>query len=307
MQVYKTHTINSDHQNAVIAIGNFDGVHKGHQELIGRAKALADKHGYPLGVLTFSPHPRYFFNPDQEPFSLVSTDHKNTLLHELCDVDFVVEITFDKKFSTLTADQFIQNILCDGLQAAHIVIGHDFCFGAGRSGNADTLKECSSFDTTIVEPLSDTDQTIFSSSNIRHALRRGDLTSANQLLGWDWVIKSTVIHGDKRGRELGYPTANMALGDIICPATGVYASQTKLPNGTLVNSITNIGIRPMFKAKKPLVETFIFDYKGDLYDQVLEIKPLAFLRDEAKFNSLDALVVQMGKDCKQAKAIQKNI
>lgn len=291
---------------SVIAIGNFDGVHKGHQILIAQAKEIAQNLNVPLGVMTFAPHPRQFFQVMKEPFRLITTPQRTRLLNDLCDVDFIFTQNFDDFFASLSPKDFIHDILIHGLCAQHIVIGHDFCFGKMRAGNAQTLSDHSDFETTIIEPIKNTSQTIYSSSQIRNNLRRGDMDAANSLLGWDWHIESTVIHGDKRGRELGYPTANMDLGDILAPALGVYATRVQLEGESAWRpAVTNIGIRPMFQAQKPLVETFIFDFDRDIYGQTLKVQPVQFLRGEAKFDSLDALITQMDKDSVRAREILK--
>jgi riboflavin kinase/FMN adenylyltransferase len=296
--------IQAKDQGAVIAIGNFDGVHRGHQLLIAQAKKIADASGKKLAVMTFSPHPRLFFGAQNEPFLLTNTHQKEYLLDELCAVDLLFNIPFTKEFAALSAEEFIQDVLVNGFGANHVVVGHDFCFGKMRSGKIDMLKACKAFETMVIDVLSHDNGTIYSSSEIRHALRRGDMDEANALLGWAWHVEAEVVHGDKRGRELGYPTANMKLGDYLCPALGIYATLVQIEGETTWRaSATNIGIRPMFRADEPLIEAFIFDYSGDLYGKKLKVKPIQFLRGEAKFDSLDALKVQMAKDCHLAKEI----
>lgn len=308
MKIYTSiDDVKPEHQGAVIAIGNFDGVHRGHQILIGRAKAMADRLGAPFGVLTFTPHPRQFFGPqDSEPFRLTSDHQKAALFKSICGTDFTCFSPFDAELAAFSAQAFIQKMLIDGLKVSGVVVGHDFCFGAKRQGKAETLTQHPEFETEIVPALSDDSGTIYSSSEIRHALRRGDLTSANALLGHEWEIEGTVIHGDKRGRELGYPTANMRLGDYLCPATGIYATLVKIEGEKNWRpAATNIGIRPMFQSQEPLVENYLFDFDGDLYGRQLTVRPIQFLRGEAKFDSLDALTAQMAKDCEQARNILK--
>ena len=296
--------IQAKDQGAVVAIGNFDGVHRGHQLLIAQAKSIADKIGKKLAVMTCSPHPRLLFGVEAESFLLTNSHQKELLLNDLCDVDILYNIPFTKDFAALSADQFINDVLISGLKASHIVVGHDFCFGKMRSGKIDMLKACKAFETSVIDVLSHDNGTIYSSSEIRHALRRGDIGEANALLGWNWFIESEVIHGDKRGRELGYPTANMKLGDYLCPALGIYATLVQIEGEKQwLASASNIGIRPMFRAQEPLVETFIFDYEGDLYGKMLKVRPVKFLRGEAKFDSLEALKSQMAKDCHLAKEL----
>ena len=309
MKIYNSiYEIDNTHKGAVIAIGNFDGVHRGHQILIDRAKTMAERLNAPFGILTFTPHPRQFFGGnDIEPFRLTSDHQKAILFETLCAADFTCFSPFDKELASLSAQDFIQQMLRDGAQVKGIVVGHDFCFGAKRQGTTQTLSTCGDFETEIIPALSDENKTIYSSSEIRHALRRGDLKSANALLGHEWEIEGTVVHGDKRGRELGYPTANMLLGEYLCPATGIYATFVKIEGeNNWQQAATNIGIRPMFPAKEPLVETYLFDFDGDLYGKTLTVRPVQFLRGEAKFDSLDALTAQMAKDCEQARNILQN-
>lgn len=291
-------------KGGVIAIGNFDGVHKGHQILISKAAEIANTHKLPFGVLTFEPHPRQYFQSVNEKFRLTTDKQRVRLLHELCDVDFVLTQKFDDYFASLSPNQFVQDTLISGLSVKHVTVGHDFCYGKMRAGKATDLKSYSEFETQIIDPLKDDLGTLYSSSQIRHDLRRGDITAANDLLGWEWDIEGTVIHGDKRGRDLGYPTANMDLGDYLEPALGIYATRIQIEGeDTWRNAVTNIGIRPMFQAQKPLVESFIFDFDEDIYEKEIKVKPVKFLRGEAKFDSLEALIAQMDKDCENAKKV----
>lgn len=291
-------------KGGVIAIGNFDGVHKGHQTLILQAKKKARELNLPCGVLTFEPHPREYFQPEGDSFRLTCDAQRVELLEEICGIDFVVTQKFDAYFASLSPEDFVDFVLLKSLKAAHVVIGHDFCYGKERAGKADTLESYRTFETEIIAPLKNQAGTLYSSSQIRHDLRRSDIAAANALLGWNWYLQGKVIHGDKRGRELGYPTANVALGAYLEPALGVYATKVKLPGEDLWRpSVTNIGIRPMFQARKPLVETFIFDFDREIYDQVIKVMPVAFLRGEGKFDSLEALILQMDKDSADAKSI----
>lgn len=305
MKVYRDHlSIQEPDKGGVIAIGNFDGVHRGHQILLNKAKEKALELGVKAGVLTFSPHPREIFKSEAKPFRLTSDHQKQYLLEHLCQMDVLAMLNFDTEFAGWSAEKFIDDILIKGLGARHIIVGHDFCFGKKRSGNTDMLKQQSAFSTTVVDVLSDDKGTVFSSSEIRNALRRGDMDKANSLLGWEWFLEGEIIHGDKRGRELGYPTANMRLGNFLCPATGIYAVRVKIEGENEWRlGAANIGIRPMFRAEEPLCETFIFDFDGDLYGKTLQVKPVEFLRGEAKFDSLETLIAQMDKDCAQARKI----
>lgn len=293
-------------KNLVVAIGNFDGVHRGHQILLQQAQDIARAQGKRLGVLTFEPHPRSLFRPDDPSFRLTTPDLKAERL-AACGVDTIYALNFDWDFASLSAEQFIQNILRDGLDAAHLVIGYDFCFGQLRKGTPQTLHDCG-IPTTIIDKVADEGDDALSSSAIRKALRLGDLDRANDLLGWDWEIRGLVQVGDQRGRELGFPTANLRLGDLLHPAYGIYASLVNIieedggESGWLP-SATNIGIRPMFALSEGQVEAHIFDFNRDIYGKTIHVRPVKRLRGEAKFDSLDALIAQMEEDCRQARAI----
>jgi len=304
MQVYSDiNRINSDHQGAVIAIGNFDGVHRGHQALINKAKEVAQANNVPVGVLTFEPHPRQLFQPDQHPARLTPTSLKTQQLNQH-GIDFVVSLPFDWDFASQSADDFIKNILKIGLNASHIVVGYDFHFGQLRKGNAKTIKDAG-FNADVIEQVSDQNNEPISSSRIRQIIRSGDIAQANDLLNWEWEIQGEVVKGDQRGRELGYPTANVALKNTIHPAYGVYACLVQIEGETeWLPAATNIGIRPMFEVAEGQVEAHILDFPfREIYGKTLRVKPIKRLRGEAKFNSLNDLIVQMEKDCTLAREI----
>lgn len=302
MQIYKTlNEIPEIAKGAVIVIGNFDGVHRGHQQILAKAKSIADDLGKPLGVLTFEPHPRALFRPDEAPFRITPESLKAERL-EKSGVASLFSLHFDWDFASQSSDDFIQHIIKDGLAPAHIIVGYDFCFGQLRKGAPQDFI-AAGIETTIIEEIAEEDEKL-SSSRIRTALRHGKITEANALLGWDWEIRGEVIHGNKRGRELGYPTANVQLGDTTHPAYGVYATLAKIEGQDEWHpSATNIGIRPMFESPEALVETYLFDFDEQIYGRNLHIKPVKRLRGEAKFDSLDDLIEQMAKDCDQARAI----
>ena len=280
--------IKPEDRDAVIAIGNFDGVHRGHQQILAKAKAIADDLNKPLGVLTFEPHPRALFRPDEAPFRITPENLKIERL-EKNGVEIVFAPHFDWDFASQSAEGFIQNVIKDALQPAHIVVGYDFCFGQLRKGAPSDFKDAG-IETTIIDEIADCDEKL-SSSRIRAALRHGKIEEANDLLGWEWEIRGEVVHGNKRGRD---------------PAYGVYATLAQIEGEDIWRpSATNIGIRPMFEAPEALVETFIFDFDQDIYGKALHVKPVKRLRSEAKFDSLDALIAQMAKDCDQARAILK--
>jgi len=304
MQGFETYKdLSDDVRDCVVVIGNFDGVHKGHQKLLHDAAALAREKGKKLSVLTFEPHPRQLFRPDDRPYRITPKDLKLERL-KAAGVDIVYSLPFDWNFASQSAEDFVQDILIDGLKAAHIVIGYDFRFGQLRKGSAQTIKDAG-LDVTIIEKVTDSQNgDEFSSSRVRQLLRHGDIAQANDVLGWEWEIRGVVQKGDQRGRELGYPTANMELEQTVHPSYGIYACFARVHGEAQWHmAACNIGIRPMFEVETALVETFIFDFSEEIYGKTLCVRPVARLRGEAKFNSLDDLVEQMEKDCAQAREI----
>lgn len=295
--------IPEQYKNAVVVIGNFDGVHRGHRYLIDQGRKKAEGLGAKLCVLTFEPHPRRIFRPDEKPFRLTPPDLK---LEKLSDVgvDATLVLDFCWDFASLSATQFIDIVLKDGLGAQHVVVGEDFCFGQLRKGSPQTIRDAG-IETTAVEKVCEGDEDDpLSSSFIRQSLRHGKIDDANRVLGWEWEIRGEIVKGDQRGRELGYPTANVPLGETVHPAYGIYATWVRIEGEDQWRpSATNIGIRPMFEIPTAQVESFIFDFDEEIYGKVLRIKPVKRLRGEAKFDSLEALIDQMGKDCQKAREI----
>lgn len=286
----------------VLTIGNFDGVHPGHQALIARTKEQAAKLGARCAVMTFEPHPREFFKPDDPPFRLTLLPMKAQLFAAL-GVDDVFAPPFDAGFADLSAEEFMQ-FLQDRLQPRHIVIGADFAFGKGRGGGIDTLRDM--FDVTVFKPVMCPEGAVYSSTRIRTLLQEGKLQEAAGLLGRPWAIEAEVVHGDKRGRELGYPTANQQVERYIRIPYGIYAVRVTVEGEKAPRiGVANFGIRPMFKIKQPIFETHIFDFNGDIYGKVLRVEPVCFLRPEKAFKDLDALVLQMKQDCLDARAVFK--
>ncbi|MBI4030769.1 MAG: bifunctional riboflavin kinase/FAD synthetase [Proteobacteria bacterium] len=300
MKIFSSSTcLPQDAAGAVIAIGNFDGVHRGHRELLARARALADMKQRRLGILTFEPHPRALFRPDDPPFRITPAAMKARKLAE-CGADILFSLPFDWAFASQSPELFIENVLKEKISPSHIVIGNDFAFGQLRKGTPETLKKAG-FAVTVLEMLADEGEDKYSSSGIRQSLQEGDIEAANEALGWEWEIEGAVVKGDQRGRTIGYPTANVPLGDTVHPAYGVYATWTQIEGETQWRaSATNIGIRPMFELKTGQVETYIFNFDRDIYGKTLRVKPVRRLRGEAKFESLDALVNQIKKDCEEA-------
>lgn len=306
MDVY--HTLNElpeDARKAVAAIGNFDAVHRGHQDLIAQAKREAAQRKTKLAVMTFEPHPRRIFRPDDQPFRVTPLSLKLDRLKQL-GVDIVYVVNFDWEFAGQSALDFI-NTLKNQINPAAIVVGMDFHFGHNRSGSVELMRD-QGLEVVAANLTADSRHGIISATRIRGLIQSGHIDEANQLLGWSWEIRGIVQHGDKRGRELGYPTANVPLGETIHPAYGVYACWVQVPgHADWYRAATNIGIRPMFETKTALVEAHILDFKGDLYGRELRIRPVKKIRDEMKFGALDALTEQIEKDCAETRTILTGI
>ena len=288
-------------RGASVAIGNFDGVHRGHQHVLD----LARRPDAPLGVVTFEPHPREVFQPEAPAFRLMNASAKAHRLEKL-GVDLLAELPFDKALSGLNAETFVRKILVDGLGIRHAVVGSDFRFGKGRGGTATLLRDLGArlgFEVTVADLLSK-GQNPVSSTAIRQALSDGHPRLAAEMLGHWHRIEGPVLHGEKRGRDLGYPTANMDLSGLHLPKLGVYAVWVTILDGPHrgdYGGVANLGIRPMFERATPNLETFLFDFTGDLYGATLSIGLVEHLRGEAKFDSLDALIAQMDADTQAAK------
>ncbi len=290
-------------RGCVLALGNFDGVHRGHVHLLHAAHAA--RPDAPLGVVTFEPHPRAVFRPDDPPFRLTPSPVRAALLRAQ-GVRHIFEIRFDAAFSDMTAEDFITDVLHRGLGAVHLACGADFAFGHRRGGNADFLAERAEvlgIGLTLVPPLVDASGPI-SSSRVRRALQDGYPERAAELLGRDWAITGIVAHGDKRGRTIGFPTANIALGDHLEPARGVYAVRALLPDGTMVAGVANIGRRPTVNdGTESRLEAHLFDFDADLYGQEITVSLHQFLRPERKFASFGELHAQIVSDAAEARAL----
>lgn len=290
-----------------IVIGNFDGVHKGHQALIRAARAAAPD--LPLAALTFSPHPRRFFAPDSPPFLLCDESGKTRLL-KAAGVDNVITLPFDATLAAMPHADFTRLIVRDLAQAAHVCVGADFAYGHGRHGTIDTLRAAGDqlgFTVQAIDKQGDGTGQIYSSSAMRIHIAQAQFAEASALAGYDWFIGGTVQHGDKRGRTLGYPTANMAMGDYIRPPYGIYAVTVRIAGDNAVyGGVANLGIRPMFETPAPLLETFIFDFDSDIYGKRIEVTPIQFLRPEMKFDGIESLKNQMHEDCALARGVVKS-
>ena len=297
-------------RGAVVAIGNFDGVHKGHQALIAEAKEEALALGCPLAVLAFEPHPQEFFWPRPDSIRLTPLRMKARLLAGL-GVDAMFALPFDAGMAGRTAPQFVEEVLVKGLSAKAIVVGPDFEFGKGRGGNLATLKEmgaANGFSVTCFEMVT-TDGAKISSTRIREALAAARPEEAAMLLGRWWAVEARVEHGDGRGRTMGFPTANMHLGHCFAPAFGVYAVRvTVMDNDVEVSrhdGVANFGTRPMYQTVVPLMEAHLFDFDADLYGQHLMVELISYIRPEAKFADLACLIDQIAQDADKAREILK--
>ncbi len=288
-------------RGASVAMGNFDGVHRGHQSVIDLARGPA-----PLGIITFEPHPRQFFAPQGPAFRLMNAEARANRLARL-GVQHLFQLPFDTTLASLTPEGFVNTVLADGLGISHVVVGADFCFGKGRAGTArDLATLCAAKGIRItIAPLVADNGTEISSTNIRRALTDGRPRDAAAMLGHWHRIEGEVLHGEKRGRELGYPTANMSVDGLHLPKLGVYAVLVDILTGPQAGShhgVASLGVRPMFGENRPNLETFLFDFKGDLYGQHLSIALVDYLRPELKFDGLDALITQMDADSARARA-----
>jgi riboflavin kinase/FMN adenylyltransferase len=291
-----------------LAIGNFDGVHLGHQQVIADARALAAAKNVPLGVMLFDPHPQQFFAPDAPPFRLTRLVTRAALLADL-GVDFTLALPFDATMAACEAEDFISDILLAQLGVSAVCVGYDFCFGKGRRGNFAMLQDIGGevgFDTFATEAVLQPDSTSpFSSSAIRNFLRDGDPEQAAQLMGHAFAIEAEVQKGDQRGRTIGFATANMPLHDYVLPKFGVYAVSAEVLDGAFagqtLKGVANLGMRPTVGTDKPRLESHFFDFEGDLYGANLRVSLLHFIRPEQKFDSLDALKAQISMDSDQAR------
>lgn len=291
-------------KGASAAIGNFDGVHLGHRAVIDLARAASDA---PLGIVTFTPHPREYFAPDAPPFRLMSPAARANRLTKL-GVDTLFELPFDAAMAALSPRDFAQQVIAGGLGLSHVVVGRDFCFGKARAGTAQMLAEFGDemgFDVILSDLLAAPTGEV-SSTAIRGALSDGRVRDAAAMLGHWHRIEGTVIGGHKRGRDLGYPTANMSIEGLHPPRFGVYAVLVDVLNGAHEGQYTgaaSLGVRPMFDGEQANLETFIFDFSGDLYGADLSVALVDHLRPEAKFDSLEAFITQMDADCAEARRI----
>ncbi|MGZ0188025.1 MAG: bifunctional riboflavin kinase/FAD synthetase [Alphaproteobacteria bacterium] len=291
-------------RGAAIAIGNFDGVHKGHVAVIQAAAAAARARGVGLGVLTFEPHPRSVLGNDKTPFRLSDWRGKAQGLEAL-GVDFMAICQFSKAFAGQSADDFVTTALIDSLAASHVAVGEDFRFGKGRVGDTPFLVNAgidNGFGVTSVPAMAGPDGIVFSSSTIRDALALGDVPRAADLLGRPWEIEGVVEHGDKRGRTIGFPTLNVMLQDLVRPALGVYTIKALIEGDTeWVGGVANIGKRPTVGGEDERLEAHLFDFDRDVYEKRVRVQLLRFIRPEKKFESFDVLKTQIAADADAAR------
>lgn len=297
----------SDWKGGVVALGNFDGVHKGHQALLAHAAERAGALGVPLVALTFEPHPRRFFVTDTGPFRLTLPPAKTRLLGEY-KVQAVLAQNFDTAFAAISADAFVEDVLLKGLNARHVVCGYDFTFGARRTGNVEKLRELGAargFGVSVLDPVTHEGE-IYSSTRIREALRAGWASEAAELLGHPWEIEGVVEQGDQRGRTIGFPTANVALGEHLRPRFGVYAVRALIagdPQNKWRDGVANLGKRPTFGKLQENFEVHLFDFTADLYGKTMRAALVDFVRPEMKFTGIDQLKAQIGADGEAARKI----
>ena len=292
---------------AVVAIGNFDGVHRGHRAVLARARALADRLGRPCALLTFEPHPADFFAGKPVIFRLTPREAKAAFLQRL-GLDGMIVLTFDRVLAALPAEEFVSDILVRRLDVAAVVAGYDFHFGAKRAGTPDFLREAGrryGFDVEIVERIVQ-DETgpieAVSSTATREALERGDVETAARLLGHAWFVDGGIVHGRKVGRDLGFPTANIALDPSCRLRHGIYAVRMTA-DGVTRDAVASFGTRPVFDNGPPLLEVHVLDFDGDLYGRIAEVAFVGFIREEANFPSVEALVARIHEDVREARKI----
>lgn len=296
-------------RGSVIVLGNFDGFHKGHQKVIGTAGRIAAQMNTTLSVLSMEPHPRMFFNPAQKEFRLNSFRTKTHLLEQF-GVDHFIVLPFDKELATMEAEDFVMDVLLGSIGALHVVVGYDYCFGAGRRGGVNVLgwlSKMEQFGLTVVKKVMEDDH-IYSSSNIRDTLKQGDVRKVADRLGHWWHVEGHVKRGDQRGRTIDFPTANLSLDGYIEPMYGVYAVRIIIESGEYAgtwDAVANIGRRPTFNKDDVLLESYIFDFDGNIYEQLIKVEFVDFIRPEMKFDGLDSLKAQIKKDSETAREILK--
>jgi len=296
--------IDPEYRGAAIALGEFDGVHKGHMGVIVGAAKAAQALGAPLGVISFEPHPRRFFQPDAPPFRLMTLDQQAKALDAL-GVDIFYVLPFDAEMALMSDEAFARDVLTDGLGARHVAAGFDITFGKDRTGDPAALAaygERYGFTVSITERIGDDHAQKYSSSAVREALQAGKPERAAEILGRPFAIEGVVVEGQHLGRTIGYPTANVGAGDYVRPKLGVYATRTRLPDGREVSGVANFGENPTTGLVAARLEVYLFDFDEDLYGQTLETDLVHFLRPEWTFTGLDEMIAQIAADVNEARA-----
>ena len=299
--------LSQDDKGAVIALGNFDGLHRGHQAVISKAKALANDLGAPLGIGLFRPHPFRFFKPDADPFRLMSADIRAQVMAEL-GVDFLYEIPFDNTLRDMDDTQFVEQVLHQGLGIAHVIVGEDYGFGKNRCGNVESLTQLCK-----ARGIGATAMGLvglhefygkYGSTEIRKALQQGDVFHAAHMLSRPWIVDGIVQKGEQRGRTINFPTANLEFGDLVRPKFGVYCVEVRLENSdTWLPAVANTGNRPTVGGEEARLEVHILDFDKDIYGQHIAVRFRSFIRPEQKFESFDALRAQIEKDANSARRV----
>ncbi len=292
-------------RGGVVAIGNFDGVHKGHQALIGEAVKAARERGQPAGVMIFEPHPREFFHPEESHFRLTPLDQKIAVF-EMMGLDFVVVVPFDAELAKLEHFEFTDNVLAQGLDVRGVVVGYDFYYGRQRRGSPESMILAGieyDFEVVVVPPVAEGGE-VFSSTAIRLKLAKGDVAGAAVELGRRWRVRGVVTGGAKRGTGMGYPTANVPMPKGTMLGHGIYAVRAHV-GGAIHDAAAYLGTRPTFDDGMPVLEVFLLDFDGDLYGQQMEVEFVAFIREDRKFDSAEALVAQMDADVAKARGVLK--
>jgi len=293
----------SSSRHGVVALGNFDGVHKGHQQVLAHSIAISRDLDAPPLAVTFDPHPRRFFKPHESPFLLTDLTERERAVLSL-GMEALVALRFDEALSRLSPEAFIDTVLHQALRARAVVVGADFVFGRGRTGTAKELIQHSAergMRAETVDLQLGPDGERYSSSGVRKALRSGDVREAARMLGRPWAVRGPVLRGDQRGRTIGFPTANLNLGELVRPRRGVYAVCVELETGARYDGVANCGRRPTIGDDRELMEAYLFDFSGDLYGRPIRIELMEFIRDEQRFDGLDALKAQIGEDMQTAR------
>jgi riboflavin kinase/FMN adenylyltransferase len=309
MRLFRHHTeIPAEARGAVVALGNFDGIHRGHQAVIATAAEVAKNLGTTRAILTFEPHPREFFRPDQPPFRLTPLRIK-VRQFEAMGIDYLFVLTFNAELAQKSAEAFVVEVLSQGLEVAHVVVGYDFVFGHGRRGNAVLMADLGrlhGFGVTSVSAVASEGGEVFSSTRVREHLLAARPLEAARLLGRPWEIEGRVEHGQKLGRDLGFPTANLLLGGYLQPALGIYAVKAGIDEGRGTvwhDGVASLGYRPTVGGTHVLFEVYLFDWSGDLYGRHLRVALIDYLRPEKKFDDLQGLQAQIARDCDEARRL----